>query len=83
VTTVNVHEAKTRFSRLLAEVEAGGEVIISRAGKPVARLVPLEGAPKPQRQFGSLKGKIKWDDAFFDPLPEEELRLWEGGGDED
>ena len=81
--TVNVHEAKTHFSRLLAEVEAGGEVIIARGGKPVARLVPLEGAAKPKRQFGSMKGKIGWDDAFFDPLPEEELRLWEGRGDED
>ena len=80
--TVNVHEAKTHFSRLLAEVEAGGEVVISRAGKPVARLVPLEGAAKPKRQFGSLKGKIGWSDAFFDPLREEEPRLWEGRGDE-
>lgn len=81
MSTVNVHEAKTQFSKLLAEVEAGGEVVIARAGKPVARLVPL--TPKPKRQFGSLKGKIKFDDRFFDPLPEEELRLWEGRGDED
>lgn len=83
VPMVNVHDAKTNFSKLLAEVEAGGEVIISRAGVPVARLVPLADAAKPKRQFGSLKGKIGWDDAFFDPLPEEELRLWEGRGEED
>ncbi|MEM7693509.1 MAG: type II toxin-antitoxin system Phd/YefM family antitoxin [Pseudomonadota bacterium] len=78
--TVNVHEAKTQFSKLLAEVEAGGEVVIARAGKPVARLVPLE-QPKPRRQAGTLKGKIKWDERFWDPLPEEDLRLWEGHGD--
>lgn len=80
---VNVHEAKTQFSKLLAEVEAGGEVVISRAGKPVARLVALKDVPKPKRQPGTLKGEIGWDDTFFDPLPEEELRLWEGRHAED
>lgn len=74
--TVNVHEAKTQLSRLLAQVEAGEEVIIARNGKPVARLVPCEGRGKPT--FGSLRGKIKIDDSFFDPLPEEELAAWEG-----
>lgn len=75
--TVNVHEAKTHLSRLLAQVEAGEEVTIARNGKPVARLVPWKRPGK--RQFGAMKGKIKVDDSFFDPLPEEELRLWEGG----
>ena len=75
--TVNVHEAKTHLDCLLARVEAGEEVIIARNGKPVARLVACK--PRGKRQFGSLKGKIKIDDSFFDPLPEEELRLWEGG----
>ena len=75
--TVNVHEAKTHLSRLLAQVEAGEEVTIARNGKPVARLVPCKKRGK--RQFGAFKGKIKVDDSFFDPLPEEELRLWEGG----
>ena len=75
--TVNVHEAKTHLSRLLAQVEAGEEVTIARNGKPVARLVPCKRRGK--RQFGAMKGKIKVDDSFFDPLPEEELRLWEGG----
>ena len=76
MTTVNVHEAKTHLSRLLAQVEAGEDVVIARNGKPVARLVPCERKGKPQ--FGSLKGKIKISDSFFDPLPEEELAAWEG-----
>ena len=76
MTTVNVHEAKTQLSRLLAHVEAGEEVVIARNGKPVARLVPCEQQGK--RQFGLLKGRIKLDESFFDPLPEEELAAWEG-----
>ena len=76
MTTVNVHEAKTNLSRLLAQVEAGEEVIIARNGKPVARLVRC--TPRGKRQFGSMKGLIKLDDSFFDPLPEEELAAWEG-----
>jgi prevent-host-death family protein len=78
---VNVHEAKTQLSRLLLRVEAGEEVIIARGGKPVARLVPLEAAKAPQRIPGRLKGKCPPipDSFFFDPLPEEDLRLWEGG----
>ena len=75
--TVNVHEAKTHLSRLLKQVEAGEEVTIARNGKPVARLVSIKKRGK--RQFGSMKGLIKIDDRFFEPLPEEELRLWEGG----
>ena len=74
--TVNVHEAKTHLSRLLAQVEAGEDVVIARGGEPVARLVPSQERGK--RQFGALKGKIDLDDSFFDPLPEEELALWEG-----
>ena len=74
--TVNVHEAKTNLSRLLVQVEAGEDIIIARNGKPVARLV---GVQKPgKRQFGSMKGLVKLDDSFFDPLPEEELAAWEG-----
>ena len=75
--TVNVHEAKTNLSRLLAQVEAGEEVVIARNGNPVARLVRVQRRGK--RQFGSMKGRISIDDSFFDPLPEEELAAWEGG----
>ena len=74
--TVNVHEAKTHLSRLLARVEAGEEVIISRNGKPVAQLVRCK--PKGERKPGSMAGLFKVPDSFFDPLPEEELAAWEG-----
>ena len=74
--TVNVHEAKTNLSRLLAQVEAGEEVVIARNGKPVARLVAVQRRGK--RQFGSMAGLFTAPDRFFDPLPEEELAAWEG-----
>ena len=73
---VNVHQAKTQLSRLLAQVESGEEVVIARNGKPIARLVRLQRRGKPQ--FGSWKDRIALDDSFFDPLPEEELSAWEG-----
>ncbi len=73
---VNVHEAKTNLSRLLAQVEAGEEVVIARNGKPVARLVRCK--PRGKRQPDVLRGLITIDDSFFDPLPEEELAAWEG-----
>ena len=75
--TVNVHEAKTHLSRLLAQVEAGEEVIIARNGKPVAQLVRCKKRGK--RKIGSMKGLISIDDRFFEPLSEEELVAWEGG----
>lgn len=78
-TIVNVHEAKTHFSRLLDRAHGGEEIVLAKAGKPYARLVPLE-APRPERKPGRLKGLGKLDEAFFDPLSDEELALWEGGG---
>ena len=72
--TVNVREAKTNLSRLIAMVEAGEEVVIARRGTPVVRMVRVQKQGK--RQFGSMKGRIKLDDSFFDPLPEEELAAW-------
>ena len=77
--TVNVHEAKTNLSRLLAQVEAGEDVVIARNGKPVARLVSVQQRRKPHPDV--LKGKIVIPDSFFDPLPEEELKAWEGDCD--
>ncbi|MBI3179485.1 MAG: type II toxin-antitoxin system Phd/YefM family antitoxin [Deltaproteobacteria bacterium] len=70
---VNVHEAKTHLSRLLERAHAGEEIVISKAGKPYARLCPLR-APKP-RTPGLLAGKV--DASFFKPLPDEELDAWE------
>ena len=73
---VNVHQAKTHLSRLLAQVEAGEEVVIARRGEPVARLVRCK--PRGKRQFGAMRGQIVVDDSILDPLPEEELAAWEG-----
>lgn len=78
-TTFTVAEAKTHLSRLIAEAEAGNEVVIARGNKPAVKLVPVE--KKGRRQRGTLKGKIEWDERFWDPLPEDELRLWNGEGD--
>ena len=76
MTVVNVGEAKTHLSRLLAQVEAGVEVVIARRGQPVARLVRYK--PRGMRKFGAMKGRIRITDAVFEPLPAEELKLWEG-----
>lgn len=73
--TVNVHQAKTHLSRLLARAEAGEEITIARNGTPVARLVSLRR--RGERQFGALAGTIEVDDSFFDPLPASELSAWE------
>jgi prevent-host-death family protein len=70
--TVNIHAAKTHLSRLVEDAAAGEEIIIAKAGKPVARLVPL-AAPKPRRRLGLLNGKIHVPDNF-DTLYEEEIR---------
>ena len=73
---VNVHEAKTQLSRLLARVEAGEEVVIARRGEPVARLVGCK--PRARRQPDILRGKFVIPASFFDSLPEDELSAWEG-----
>jgi len=62
--------------RLLARAEAGEEIVIARSGTPVARLAPLRKPVK--RRFGSMAGQIQIGDAFFEPLPAEELARWEG-----
>lgn len=72
--TINVHEAKTHLSRLLEAVAEGEEIVIAKAGKPVARLVPLEQRNGPKRQFGRLKGKIRISEDFDDPLPPDVLK---------
>lgn len=64
-----MHEAKTQLSKLVEEVEHGEDVVIARAGKPVARLIPYVEERKP-RVPGLLKGKIWMSDDFDDPLPE-------------
>jgi prevent-host-death family protein len=70
--TVNVHKAKTHLSRLLNRAHAGEEIIIAKAGEPYAKLVPL--SPIKKRRPGIAQGVLT--DAFFEPLPEEELEAW-------
>ena len=72
---VNVHEAKTHLSRLLAEVEAGEEIVIARHGTPVARLVKVDARP---RRLGLYAGEIEIADDFDAPLPEDILATFEG-----
>jgi prevent-host-death family protein len=67
---VNIHEAKTHLSRLLERVAMGEEVIIAKAGTPVAKLVPIKQT-KRGFQFGSAKGEFVVPDDFNDPLPKE------------
>ena len=68
--TVNIHEAKTHLSRLLARVSKSEEIVIARAGKPVARLVPL-GRSTARRAPGSAAGAVRIADDFDAPLPED------------
>ena len=76
---INVHEAKTHFSKLLDQAHAGREIILAKAGKPYARLVPLEEAQS-ARVPGRWKNRLVLADDFEDPLPEDELKAWEQGG---
>ena len=71
-----VRQAKTHFSELVARAEAGEEIVIARGKQPAVRLVPIPKRPRPKA--GALKGKVYLTDAFFEPLPEEEFRAWEG-----
>jgi prevent-host-death family protein len=70
---VNVQEAKTRLSELLGRVERGEEVVIARAGRPVAHLAAV--TPTPQREFGVVELTVP--ESFFEPLDEPELAAWE------
>jgi prevent-host-death family protein len=75
--TVNIHAAKTHFSRLVERAARGEEILIARAGKPVAKLGPLTPRPR-RRRLGLMKGRIHMSADFNDPLPEDLLRLFEG-----
>jgi prevent-host-death family protein len=78
MTTVTIHKAKTQLSKLIEQVERGEEVVIARGKQPVARLVPFV-QERPKRGFGSMRGRASIGPEFWEPLPEEELKLWEGG----
>lgn len=82
MTVVTIHKAKTQLSKLIARAEAGEEIVIARGKEPVVRLT-LVGKLKRRREPGRLKGRVSLPDSFFfDPLPEEELRLWEGSNED-
>lgn len=72
---VNMHEAKTHFSKLVDAVQHGNEIVIAMAGKPVAKLCPI--TKKSKRRFGCLKGKVKIAKDFDAPLPDDVLERFE------
>jgi len=74
--TVTIHNAKTHLSQLLARVEAGEEIVLARGKQPIARLVPYRPAAA-KRKFGALRGIVTVGPEFFEPLPEDELAVWE------
>lgn len=76
--TVNIHEAKTHLSRLLEKVTGGAEIVIAKAGKPIARLVPL-GRVRRQRKLGVLAGRFTVPPDFDAPLPDKVLKGFEEG----
>ena len=76
MTTLNIHAAKTHLSRLIEDVAGGEEVVIAKAGKPVARLVPIGKAGK--RTLGVLKGRLRVPRNFDTPLPDEMIAAFEG-----
>lgn len=75
--TVNIHEAKTHFSQLVDAASKGQEIVIAKAGTPVAKLVSIE-QKKAKVQFGVLKGKLTLSEDFDAPLPDEVIDLFEG-----
>jgi prevent-host-death family protein len=75
--SVNIHEAKTHLSRLLVRVMGGEDVIIAKAGNPVARLIPYQEPPE-DRKPGTAGKRIVIKSAFFEPLPDEVIKGFEG-----
>ena len=73
---VNIHEAKTHFSKLVDSVINGNEILIAMAGRPVAKLGPI--SKKPPRRFGVMKGKVKMAKDFDAPLSDEIIAEFEG-----
>lgn len=74
---INIHLAKTQLSKLIEAAERGEEIIIARAGQPVAKLVALQNQ-RPSRKAGSMKSVFEVPESFFDPLPEDILDAFEG-----
>jgi prevent-host-death family protein len=77
MTVVNVHAAKTNFSRLVDQAAAGAEIIIAKAGQPVAKLVPLSAPKREKRRLGLLAGRAIIPADFDAPLPDEVIDAFE------
>jgi antitoxin (DNA-binding transcriptional repressor) of toxin-antitoxin stability system len=73
---VTIHTAKTTLSQLLTRVEAGEEIVLARGKVPIAKIVPFQRVSS-KRQFGALRGVVSVGPEFFEPLPDDELALWE------
>jgi len=78
MTTVNIHAAKTNFSQLVDQAAAGEEIIIAKAGQPMAKLVGLNAPPREKRRLGLLAGQAVIPPEFDEPLPDEVLDSFEG-----
>jgi prevent-host-death family protein len=76
--TFNIHAAKTQLSRLVEQAAAGEEIIIAKAGTPIAKLVPFTPAERKERSIGTLAGKMIIPEDFDAPLPDDLLNLFEG-----
>ncbi len=74
---VDMHEAKTNLSKLIEEAERGEDILLARAGKEVARIVPIHA--RHERQLGQWGGKVRMAEDFDAPLSDAELKAWEGG----
>lgn len=77
---INIHEAKTHLSRYLARLRAGESIIICNRNVPVAEIRPVRARRSGKRPIGLAKGRFTVPPAFFEPLPEEDLRAWEERG---
>lgn len=78
MTTVNIHAAKTHLSRLVEEAAAGKEIVIAKAGTPLAKLVAITPPGRKKRRLGRLAGRLKVPADFDAPLPSEILDAFEG-----
>jgi prevent-host-death family protein len=81
MSVVNIHEAKTHLSRLLERVSAGEEIVIAKAGRPVAKLIPYLESEEP-RKMGGWKGRV-WIADDFDELPPDLLAAFYGEGEDE
>ncbi|UHD17834.1 type II toxin-antitoxin system Phd/YefM family antitoxin [Thiocapsa bogorovii] len=74
---VSVREAETQLSRLIEQASHGDDILIVEGGVPIARLSAIRSS-RVGRRFGTMAGRARVDEGFFEPLPEDELSAWEG-----